>query len=244
LPNVMLEAVKSDLILPSGVSLLDRLFGGGLSTGQLTHIYGEAASGKTTVALQFVSSASRIGVGTVYINTESASPVERLEQISGRPYSELSESFQLLVPKDFREQAALVDDIELYAKEGSRLVVVDTLTRLYRTMLDDQKTNYSNHRELNRQTGMLKGLAKQKDMAVVVLNQVRSRMDGIADIEPVAENILDYWADFVLRVKIGRATGERILYRTRPEGDPSKCVLHMCESGLMPEYAQKGNSEM
>lgn len=240
----MLRVVKSDLILPSGVSLLDRLFGGGLSTGQFSHIYGEAASGKTTIALQFVSSACRIGVGTIYINTEPASPVERLEQISARLYNELKENFRILVPRSFAEQAALIDDIELYAKEGTRLVVIDTLTRFYRTMLDDKKTNYSNHRELNRQTGILKGLAKQKDMAVVVLNQVRSRMDGIVDIEPVAKNILDYWADYVLRVNIGRAAGERILHRTRPEGEPSKCILHMSERGLVPERLPEGNSEM
>ncbi|NHI83366.1 MAG: hypothetical protein EAX81_03590 [Candidatus Thorarchaeota archaeon] len=240
----MLRVVKSNLILPSGVSLLDRLFGGGLPTGQLIHIYGEAASGKTTVALQFAGSACRMDIDTVYINTEAASPVERLEQVSGQSYDELKEKFRILVPRSFQEQAALIDDVELYAKEGTRLVVIDTLTRLYRSVLDDQKTNYSNHRELNRQTGILKGLSQQKDIAVVVLNQVRSRIDGVVDIEPVAENILDYWADYVLRINIGRATGERVLIRTRPGGEPKKCVLYITERGLQTEQASKGNSEM
>lgn len=236
--------MKGVLILPSGVSLLDRLFGGGLTTGLFTHVYGEAASGKSTIALQFVSAACRIGVSTVYVNTEAASPVERLEQISGKKYAELKDRIQVLVPKDFGEQAAIFDDLELFAKEGTRLVVVDTLTRLYRTVLDDRDANYVNHRELNRQAGILKGLALQKDMAVLVLNQVRSRMNGIIDIEPVAKNILDYWADYVLRMNVGRVTGERILLRTRPEGDPSKGILHMTERGLMPEKISNGNSEM
>jgi RecA/RadA recombinase len=236
--------VKGILILPSGVSLLDRLFSGGVSTGLFTHVYGEAASGKSTIALQFVSAACRIGISTVYVNAEATSPVERLEQISGKKYDELKKSVQFLVPKDFGEQAAIFDDLELFAKEGTRLVVIDTLTKLYRAVLDDRDANYANHRELNRQAGILKGLARQKDMAVIVLNQVRSRMDGIIDIEPVAKNIMDYWADYVLRMDIGRTTGERILLRTRPESDPSKCVLYLTERGLMPEIVSKGNSEM
>ncbi len=239
-----MRTVKDVLILPSGVSLLDRLIGGGVSTGLFTHVYGEAASGKSTIALQFVSAACRIGVGTVYVNTEPASPVERLEQISGKKYAELKDRIQVLIPNDFGEQAAIFDDLELFAKEGTKLVVVDTLTRLYRAVLDDRDANYANHRELNRQAGILKGLAGQKDMAVLVLNQVRSRVNGIVDIEPVAKNILDYWADYVLRVSLGRTTGERILIRARPEGDPSKCVLYMTERGLMPERISNGNSEM
>jgi RecA/RadA recombinase len=235
--------VKVVLILPSGVSLLDRLFSGGLSTGLLTHIYGEAASGKSTVALQFVSAACRIGIGTVYINTEATSPVKRLEQISGEDFKELERNLRILVPKDFGEQAAVIDDLELYAREGTKLIVIDTLTKLYRTVLDDKKTNYANHRELNRQAGILKGLARHKDMAVLVLNQVRSRMNGIIDIEPVAKNILDYWADYVLRMNVGRITGERILLRTRPEGDYTKSILYLTERGLMPEEVSKGNNE-
>ena len=232
------------MILPSGVSFLDRLFSGGVSTGLITHIYGEAASGKSTLALQFVSAACRLGISTVYINTEATSPVQRLEQISGKDFSELEQNLRILVPKDFAEQASLIDDIELYAREDTKLIVLDTLTKLYRTVLDDKKTNYANHRELNRQAGILKSLAKHRDMSVLVLNQVRSRMDGIIDIEPVAKNILDYWADYVLRMNIGRSTGERILLRTRPEGEPSKAVLYLTDRGLMPEGVSKGNSEM
>ncbi|MFW9799499.1 MAG: ATPase domain-containing protein [Candidatus Thorarchaeota archaeon] len=230
--------MKGDLILPSGVSVLDRLLNGGLPTGKFIHVYGEAASGKTTLALQFVSAAFRIGVDTIYVNSETGSPVERLEQISGKKFSEIESRLRILSPKDFIEQGALIDDIDLYARKDTKLVVVDTLTRLYRSVLDDRRTNYSNHRELNRQAGMLKGLAVHGDLAVLVLNQVRGSMSEMGRFEPVAKDIMDYWSDYVLRARLGKTTGQRILDRTRPEGDPAFCILYLTEQGLAAEQKQ------
>jgi RecA/RadA recombinase len=230
-----MKPVKGDLILPSGVSALDRVLNGGLSTGLFIHFYGEAAAGKTTVALQFASAAYRIGARTIYINSESASPIERLEQISGKEFEHIKDKMMILSPKDFEEQSALIDDIELYAHEETRLVVIDTLTRLYRSVLDDRDTNYLNHRELNRQAGVLKGLARERDVAVLVLNQVRGSMDRTEGFEPVASNILDYWSDYVLKMRVGKGTGERILKRLRPESEPSMCRLFLTERGLALE---------
>ncbi|MFX1261968.1 MAG: ATPase domain-containing protein [Promethearchaeota archaeon] len=230
-----MKPVKGDLILPSGVSVLDRILNGGLSTGLFIHFYGEAASGKTTVALQFASAADRIGARTIYINSESASPIERLEQISGKEFEHIKDKMMILSPKDFEEQSALIDDIELYAHDETRLVVIDTLTRLYRSVLDDRDTNYLNHRELNRQAGVLKGLARERDVAVLVLNQVRGSMDGTEGFEPVASNILDYWSDYILKMRVGKRTGERILKRLRPESEPSMCRLFLTERGLALE---------
>ena len=91
-----MNPVKGDLILPSGVSTLDRILNGGLSTGLFIHCYGEAASGKTTVALQFASATYRIGARTIYINSEPASPIERLEQISGKDFEHIKDKMMIM----------------------------------------------------------------------------------------------------------------------------------------------------
>ncbi|MFX0106950.1 MAG: ATPase domain-containing protein [Candidatus Hodarchaeota archaeon] len=230
-----MSLVIASLILPSGVSALDRILNGGLHTGLFIHVYGEAAAGKTTLALQFIRAACRLNVNTIYVNSEASSPVERLEQIMGRDYEAIEEMVRILAPKDFGEQGALLDDLELYTRNETKLVVVDTLTRLYRSVLDDRKTNYANHRELNRQAGMLKGLAKQNDLAVLVLNQVRASMGRVDGFEPVAKDILDYWANYVIKMSLGRTSGERRLERTRPEGEQDKCTLYLTGAGLALE---------
>jgi len=225
------------LILPSGISLLDRIMNGGLNTGIFTHVYGEAAAGKTTFGLQFVRTMCRQGMGTVYINSEATSPVERLEQMTGKSFNNLETLVKIFIPNGFSEQGVLIDDLELYIRDDTRLVVIDTLTKHYRLALEDKKTNYANHRELNRQAGVLKGLAKQRDVAVLVLNQVTSSMKGLDDIEPVAGNILDYWSDYVIKMKIGRSPGERLLRRIMPEGDKPEGRLFLTNEGFSVERA-------
>ncbi len=233
------------MILPSGVSIIDRLLDGGVSTGKITHVFGEAGAGKTTFALQFVAAAIRLGMKVAYINTESTSPIERLEQITNRSFSSMNTMIRLLHPTNFKEQGVIIDDLELYVQEGTRLIVMDTITRLYRVILKGRKTNYRAHRELNMQVGILKGVAKQMDTAVIVLNQVRSSLEKQGEIEPAASNILDYWSDSVIRIKKGRGSGERVIERIRPSENSLQERVYLSQSGLTAEQPMehtKGNS--
>ena len=224
-----------NLILPSGVSLVDRIFNGGVNTGLFTHVYGDAAAGKTTLAIQFVANAHRLDLGTIYVNSEGTSPVRRLEQITGRVFSDIEDIVKILAPKGFSEQGVLIDDLELYLRENTKLIIIDTLTRFYRLELEDKKTNYANHRELNRQAGVLKGLARNHDVAVVVLNQVRAKLKGTEDFEPVARNIMDYWSDYIIKLRVAKGTGERIIRRISPEGEFSDGRLYLVNSGFSSE---------
>jgi RecA/RadA recombinase len=220
------------LILPSGLSLLDRILNGGLNTGIITHIYGEAAAGKTTFALKFVGELCKQDYGTIYINSENTSPVERFQQISGKAFKDLGLLVKVLVPKGFSEQGVLLEDLELFVRDNTKLIVVDTLTKHYRLALEDKKTNYSNHRELNRQMGLLKGLAQNQDIAVLILNQVTARLQGLNDFEPVAGNIMDYWSDYVIKMRIGRTRGERVLKRLVPDDGDVEKELYLTNEGF------------
>ena len=224
--------VTNNLILPSGVNVIDKILAGGIRGGVFTHVFGEAASGKTTLALQFVRNAMRLDLAVIYVNTESTSPVERLEQVAGKDMESMKSHLQILIPHSFDEQGTIIEDLELYMKSNTKLVVFDTLTRLYRTVLDDKKSNYAAHRELNRHCGFLKGVAKNNGVAVLALNQVTASMNGMNRFEPVASNILDYWSDVVVRIRTRPERGERLLERLVPDGEPSKGLVHITSEGL------------
>jgi len=224
--------VTYNLILPSGVNVIDKVLAGGIRGGLFTHVFGEAASGKTTLALQFVRNAIRLDMAVIYVNAESTSPIERLEQITGKDVEEMKSQLQILIPHSFDEQGTIIEDLGLYMKPNTKLLVFDTLTRLYRTVLDDKKSNYAAHRELNRHCGFLKGLAKKKEAAVIALNQVTASMNGMNRFEPVASNILDYWSDVVVRMRIRPERGERLLERLVPDGEPSKGLIQITGHGL------------
>lgn len=228
--------MSGDLILPSGIGILNRVMNGGLYSGYVTHVYGQAASGKTTLALQFTAEAFRQGFGTFYVNTEASSPINRLEQIANGTYEDMEDSVKIITPRNFGEQGVLVDDLDLYVREGTKIIVIDTLTRHYRLAMDEsKKTNFANHRELNRQVGTLKGLARKRDVAVLLLNQVTSRPQGTEEFEPVAENILSFWSDVTIKMDTGEAEGARIIRRLTPEGEPSIGRLYFCDGGFSPE---------
>ncbi len=230
--------MRVNLILPSGISKLDRLLDRGLTSGLITHVFGKAGAGKTTLALGFVHSALDLDIRTIYINSESSSPIERLEQITKKRFEDLEENITLLAPKKFDEQGTIVEDLKLFTKRDTRLVVVDTMTRLYRAILDDKKSNFAAHRELNRQMGFLKGIARQQDIAVLVLNQVRAKMDEFDGIEPVANSIMEYWSDYVIQMRSRPEIGTRLLERLVPKGEPSSVVLNITNDGLTTEQGE------
>ena len=59
--------------IPTGVLALDLALGvGGLPRGRITEIYGPEASGKTTIALQTVAQAQKLGGAAAYIDAEHA----------------------------------------------------------------------------------------------------------------------------------------------------------------------------
>lgn len=68
--------------------MLDRILRGGLPTGRLAEIAGEASCGKTQICLQLLLQAQLpqalggLGGSALYISTEHELPKERLEQIA------------------------------------------------------------------------------------------------------------------------------------------------------------------
>ncbi|RLI58744.1 MAG: hypothetical protein DRO93_09350 [Candidatus Thorarchaeota archaeon] len=224
--------------LLSGISSLDSVMGGGLREGAFTHVYGEAASGKSTLGLVFVRAALLTGIGTIILNPETSSPIERLEQIVGKPFEEVADSVRIIVPKTFEEQGHIIEDLELYLRDNTRLIMVDTLTKLYRVSLEDRERNYEAHRELNRQAGILKGIVKLRGLFLLVLNQVRGRIaTGQHDFEPVAASIMDYWSDCTIRMDIGHTPSERIITRIEDGTVSRTCRLFLSRTGFVTEPA-------
>ena len=81
----------------------------------------------------------------------------------------------------------------------------------------------------------MKGLARNHETAVLVLNQVRARLEGTGDFEPVARNILEYWSDYTVKMRVARGTGERIIRRVVPEGEFSDGRLYLIDRGFSTE---------
>jgi len=187
--------------IPTGSSRLDRALDGGLPPSGITLVYGEAETGKTTLAIQFAVNAARTGCKTLFVDSEGVFAPERLSHIASQDFGEVSESIVFVRPSSFDEQGIVIDSIDRYVGKGFGLVVVDTVTSLYRSELTGKKETFKLNRELNRQAATLAQLAKTLHVAVLVLSQVRSALGlGEGDVEPVATRVLKFWSDAVIRL--------------------------------------------
>ncbi|MBS7605510.1 MAG: AAA family ATPase [Candidatus Bathyarchaeia archaeon] len=185
--------------VPTGCLSLDRALDGGLQPGGLTLVYGEAETGKTTLAIQCSVSAARMKYKTLFVDTDGTFSPERLMQIALQDYEEALQSIMIFTPATFEEQSNLIDDLEKFVNKDLGLIVFDTITSLYRAGIVGREEAFKANRELNRQIAALAHIAKKFQIPILITSQVRSVLtETDAYIEPVASRVLRYWSSSVI----------------------------------------------
>ena len=122
-------------LVPTSCSYLDEQLGGGLSEGNIILVYGEAETGKTTLAIQCAVNCARMGYKTVFIDSDNTFFPRRMAQISGRDFDILAPQIILMKPEDFELQSYIIDRLDEFISQKVGLIVVDTITGLYRVEL-------------------------------------------------------------------------------------------------------------
>ncbi len=206
------------LVIPTRCPPLDRLLEGGFPAGSLSLVYGEAETGKTTLALQCSVNCVRMGFKAIYVDCEGGFSVERLAQLAAFDWEEVSPSIILIQPTSFRQQAHVVDHLDQYVDGRVGLVVVDTITSLYRVELGESESAFALNRELNRQIAALTRLAKDFKLVVMMTSQVHGvPTERGYEVLPVATRVLKFWSDIVLRLEAaGRVQVRRAVLEKHP----------------------------
>ena len=192
--------------------------GGGFPTESVSLIYGEAETGKTSLAVQCAVNCARRGYKSLFIDTDGTFSYERLSQIAEYDYAKISPLMIIMRPTTFQEQSRAVDHLEKVITNKFGLIVFDTITSLYRVELDEPKETYAANRELNRHLAVLTQIAKTCGVAVLAVSQVRSVPNGEkVQMKPVATRVLNYWSDVVLDM---RQTGQTQVIQVLREKHP------------------------
>ncbi len=201
--------------LKTGVESLDTILGGGFSRGVLTQVYGPYATGKTTLAIQ---TGLLSGGYVAYVDTEGGFSPERLIEIARNRGIEGNAIKRFIVfnPESFMEQLRIIGNLKRVVNEKFSLVVVDSITALYRT---EEKRGLSTI--LARQLQNLLWIARRRNVAVMVINQVHFD-SRTGRTKPVAEYVLGYRCKDILRLDKLPMPGKRLAvlerHRNRPEG--------------------------
>ena len=225
--------------IPTGSKTIDESLGG-LLPQSINLIYGEAETGKTTLAMQCAVNCAMQDHKTLFVDCDNAFTVQRLSQIASKQFAEVAELIVLARPHDFREQAAIIDQLAEYVPSNFGFTVIDTFTSLYRLRISESPPKkFELNRELNRQLAVLAQTAKTKKIAILITSQVHSVLDKVpVSVEPVATRVLKFWANTIIALKPTENPQivEMTLEKSPHKLQPKTRNLRIEESG-MHEYS-------
>jgi len=230
-------------MISTGCGGLDELLNGGFAVETMHLLYGEAETGKTTLAIQCAINCARIGYKTIYVDSEGTFYAKRLMQIASRDAQRVAPEIILARPKTFKEQTAIFDSLDEYLTEKVGLIIVDTITALYSAEVGgESKETFKLNRELNRQMACLAQIVKTRKVPALVASQVRS-VFAVNEVgfEPVARRVLKFWSSVVINLKLTSQRGVvRAVLEKHPQRlRPQSCLLQIVEEGIR-DYAHPG----
>ncbi len=219
---------KASIGLPEPLkSLLSRL-----EPSSVTNFYGGPGTGKTNLCLLAAIECIKNNGCVTYIDTEGGFSAERLRQLTKNPEQAL-EKITLLEPKSFREQGKVIRSLESHKAD---LIILDSAVALYRLEYADPKAEtLEAHRELSKQISILSGLARDKNIPVIITAHTFHNWDTDTH-EIVGGDMIKYWSKAIVYLERTGKTSERkatvIKHRWVPEGGTVKFVI--VEDGIKP----------
>jgi RecA/RadA recombinase len=220
----------------TGCGCVDSNMDGGISPESVTLIYGEPETGKSTLAMQCAVNCAMQNHKTLFVDCDSMFSAKRLSQVASGKFEEIAELIILIKPTDFKEQTAVIDRLSDYTAKNFGLVVIDTVTSLYRlSVAESSGKAFGLNRELNRQMALLAQNAKTLKIPVIATSQVSSVFNEVhVSVEPVATRVLKFWADTIIAMKPTENPQiiKAVLEKTPRKAQEVTCHLKIDETGI------------
>ena len=220
--------------ISTGIPSLDNLLGGGFHSQAINLIYGEATTGKTTLSLTtvFHHLSQQPSAKAVYLDIDNKLNASRLEQIASSQGRNLLPRIRLFTPESYSMQGDALENLpELITGD---LLVIDSITGLYRGETEDAEKTFRVNKELNRQLGYLTEVAETTGSTMLLTGQVRSILDT-QQVEPVAQRLLRYWSETIIRLEKTALSSNRHAILEKPEESRAPIILTINESGITEE---------
>lgn len=184
--------------IPVDCPSIDELLDGGIETGCITLLFGEAGSGKTNLCLQVARNVARSGKKVVYIDTEGVS-LERLRQICGNDFKAVVKDILFSEVYSLDEQEKSVAKAVRLAEinEDIGLIILDSATTHIRMTKADEERD--ERHSLTRQVTKLMEAARKRDIPVIITSQVYTNIER-GTFEPLGGHMLSHNAKDILRL--------------------------------------------
>ncbi len=232
----------------TGSAELNRILGGGFQTGKLTEVYGPFKSGKTALAhtisvtVQLPEKKGGINGAVAYVDTENTFSKEKIKRIAKRfelnPKDVLSKIFHARIYSS-DHQAQMIQKAESLCKtRGVRLIIIDSLMALLRAEYIGIGKLAPRQAVLNNMIHGLSRVAETYNCAVLLTNQVATRMMGMfSGDDAIGGNIVAHGCHFRVMFKTKGFSSNNSLKRRAvivdaPDLPPEECEFFITGTGV------------
>jgi DNA repair protein RadB len=214
---------------------------GGYENDIITTVYGPAGSGKTILAMLCSIVMARSGKKVIYIDTENSFSIERLKQVAN-DYRKILDNIVFLKPVNFEEQKKSFEKLKDLVNDKIGLIVVDTIAMLYRIELgQNQDQAYEINSSLSQQILYLSEIARNKNIPILVTNQVYSNFDEKGKVNIVGGDILKYGSKCLIELQITPQNNRRlILHKHRSIPQERSIYFKIVHTGVIGTKEEKG----
>jgi RecA/RadA recombinase len=186
-------------------------------------VFGDFGVGKTTFALQTAINLAKLGKFIIYIYTKPKFPSEKILLIN-KYSNDLLNNILFIQTTKFEELNLIIFNFEFLIlnylkskKTNLELIIVDSMTNLYRLELNKAKKekNYNLNYRLNQMLATLTYLNEVYDIEILVINEIsRKTLDGLVIDIPSGGNVMNFWVKYNLKIIRTNKLSERKFFFT------------------------------
>ncbi|RLG82631.1 MAG: AAA family ATPase [Thermoprotei archaeon] len=189
------------MIKYTGYEIIDKM----LKDNNSLLVYGEAATGKTSLLLHIVKTISMNGLNALFISTEGSLYQAR---VSLEP-----ENYSNVLFTEIYSLDELLEYILLYVPllHKLRYIVIDSINALYRLSSWEE----GSIEKFGLINALLKKLVNKRNGLLFASAQVRA-VDDSSEVIASGMSILEYWFDIIIQLR--RENGRRVLKIIKPRG--------------------------
>ncbi|MBU0459330.1 MAG: DNA repair and recombination protein RadB [Nanoarchaeota archaeon] len=215
--------------ISTGALFLDNFLKGGYEKDIITTIYGPSGSGKTNLCLLAAVNIVSSGKKVIIIDTEGGIAVERIRQISGE---EVLQNIIFFNPLNFAEQKDVFATLKGMINEQVGLIVVDSISMLYRLELGQSDDVFDVNSALGKQIACLVEIARRKRIPVLITNQVYADFKNKDKVKMVGGDLLKYGSKCLIELMNLSNSRGLVLRKHRHLPEGMECNFKIIQKGI------------